>query len=311
MNLHQKLIELRKIVPYLQKNKQGFNYDYVTGTSLLGTIKAKMDELGLLLYPQIPNYEIFSERYDKLDKYGKTKQVTEITFKSIGSMVWLDSESGEKLEVPFPFFGTQDDISKAFGSALTYSERYFLLKFLNIATDKDDPDAFQQKHEDSNLPPAKPTDLEPNLAEKPKEPNLDEKLEKIGKELYLDNWVNESKNIKNISDEEKKKLIVSYTQKLDKTKNVNIDKVKEIVNSIKAIGDANYNNITLIRSHKPEPMQNEIDILLCEKLSTFMAEGDDWHKTILSIRDNNNDDKTKLKITSILVKRLEDVTPKG
>ena len=91
-----------------------------------------------------------------------------------------------------------------------------------------------------------------------------------------------------------------------------LGKVKEIVNSIKAIGDANYNNITLIRSHKPESMQNEIDILLCEKLSTFMvSENDTWHNAILSIRDNNTDDKTKLKITSILVKRLEDVTPKG
>ena len=38
------------------------------------------------------------------------------------------------------FRSQQNDISKAFGSALTYSERYLLLKSLGAPTDEDDPD---------------------------------------------------------------------------------------------------------------------------------------------------------------------------
>ena len=38
------------------------------------------------------------------------------------------------------------------GKALTYGEKYFLLKFFNIATDKDDPDSFQRKQESIQPP---------------------------------------------------------------------------------------------------------------------------------------------------------------
>lgn len=38
-----------------------------------------------------------------------------------------------------------DNAEKGIGKALTYAEKYFLLKFFNIATDKDDPDKFQEK----------------------------------------------------------------------------------------------------------------------------------------------------------------------
>ena len=52
------------------------------------------------------------------------------------------------MEVPF-FAGQQDDVSKAHGTALTYAERYFLMKFFNIPTDEDDADA-KQKQEKYN-----------------------------------------------------------------------------------------------------------------------------------------------------------------
>src|SRR5690625_1734139 len=58
--------------------------------------------------------------------------------------VWQDSANpDDKIEIPWKLYGQQDDISKAFGSGLTYSERYFLLKFFNAPTDDDDPDTRQ------------------------------------------------------------------------------------------------------------------------------------------------------------------------
>ncbi|MNP04955.1 ERF superfamily protein [compost metagenome] len=48
-----------------------------------------------------------------------------------------------------PWYSQGVDIAgeKGVGKALTYGEKYFILKFFNIPTDKDDPDTFQKKYE--------------------------------------------------------------------------------------------------------------------------------------------------------------------
>lgn len=60
---------------------------------------------------------------------------------------WIDTESGEQDVNLFGANG-QNDWEKGLGSALTYAERYFLLKFFHIATDKDDVDNEQRKKTD-------------------------------------------------------------------------------------------------------------------------------------------------------------------
>ena len=153
MNLYEKLIEVRKCVPYLKKDTQGYQYVYVSGSSVLGAIKAKMDELGVLLFPEVDKYEM--TEYSSVNKQGKT--VIDQVLKSTGFMVWKNAETPEEeIKIPWVFVGQDADISKSFGKALTYSERYFLLKFFNIATDSDDPDAFQQKNNPSQPPPPPP-----------------------------------------------------------------------------------------------------------------------------------------------------------
>ena len=83
--------------------------------------------------------------------------------------VWVNAEKpDDRIEVPWQLFGQQDDPSKAFGSALTYSERYFLLKFFSIATDDDDPDAKQNKpsnnyNQSNNSTPNKASDKQMSL----------------------------------------------------------------------------------------------------------------------------------------------------
>jgi len=52
---------------------------------------------------------------------------------------WIDCETGETDENLFGANG-QNDWEKGLGSALTYAERYFLLKYFHIPTDKDDID---------------------------------------------------------------------------------------------------------------------------------------------------------------------------
>ena len=139
MNLCEKLIEIRRDVPYLQKNKEGHNYRYVNGTTVLGSLKAKMDELSILLVPSVTEFTVSSF----LTKKEQRKEI--VNCKMV--YTWINASNPEdRMDVPFACFGSQDDISKAFGSALTYSERYFMLKFFNIPTDEVDPDAFQNKY---------------------------------------------------------------------------------------------------------------------------------------------------------------------
>src|SRR5699024_6098655 len=145
LNLHQKLVEIRKEIDAFTKDTKGFNYSYVSGSQVLSKIKNKMDELGVLLYPKTQSVEHSTYDYKQFNK--KTKNMDDKTdFVISGDLyyIWVNADNpSEKLEVEWKLFGQQDDISKAFGSALTYSERYFLLKFFNAPTDDDDPDTRQ------------------------------------------------------------------------------------------------------------------------------------------------------------------------
>lgn len=137
MNIHQKLVEIRKDIGGFTKDAQGYGYQYVSGSQVLSKIQDKMNELGVLLVPKIINQQF--EKHDYVNSKGKSA----MDFLVYGEMTytWINAENPEDfLEVPFYYTGAQDDISKAFGSGLTYSERYFIIKFFNLPTDADDPD---------------------------------------------------------------------------------------------------------------------------------------------------------------------------
>jgi hypothetical protein len=54
---------------------------------------------------------------------------------------WVNAHApDEKIQCNWEGHGL-DDAEKGIGKAYTYSEKYFLLKFFNVPTDKDDPDA--------------------------------------------------------------------------------------------------------------------------------------------------------------------------
>ncbi|AUO15634.1 ERF family protein [Clostridium taeniosporum] len=138
MNLQQKLIEIRKDVVEFTKDTKGYGYQYVSGSQAIRKIRTKMDELGVLLIPScvgLDNHETFDYTNDK----GKEK--TDFIVNGDMTYTWQNADNPEEtISVPWKYYGAQDDISKAFGSALTYSERYFILKFFQAPTDGDDPD---------------------------------------------------------------------------------------------------------------------------------------------------------------------------
>ena len=137
MNLYQKIIEVRKVANGFSKDAEGYGYDYVSGNQILNKIKDKMNEVGLILQPsaQVGEHQLFC--------YTNSKGQEKVDIQVWGNMAytWINAENPEEREVvSWAYYGQQDDISKSFGSALTYSERYFLLKYFGLPTDEDDPD---------------------------------------------------------------------------------------------------------------------------------------------------------------------------
>ena len=151
MTLIEKLFEIQKTCTYLQKNASGYQYKYVSGTDVLTPIRAKMDELGLMLIPRIVKGQ--AERGEMVADGGKTK----IQFFTQADMefTWVDvANPMDTLVVPWYGQGV-DPAEKGVGKLLTYAERYFMLKFFHIPTDQDDPDRFQEKRAQAEAKPAK------------------------------------------------------------------------------------------------------------------------------------------------------------
>lgn len=134
-----KLLELQQSVRGLLPDSTGGtgNYRYVSGAKLLGVVRPKMDELGLLLKSEI--LEVVNTRTDYTvgrDARPKAEMHTCLRMR----FTWIDTESGEREECEWAANG-QNDWDKGAGSAMTYGERYFLMKFFHIPTDEDDVDA--------------------------------------------------------------------------------------------------------------------------------------------------------------------------
>ena len=146
LNLYQKIADVKANIDGFTKDTKGYNYSYVSGSQVLHRIRNKMIEHNLLLVPYTENEEII----ETINAKGKTEHIVKLklTYK------WINADNPQEvLEVPFFAIGQQDDVSKAHGTALTYAERYFLMKFFNIPTDEDDADAKQKqdKYSTSNM----------------------------------------------------------------------------------------------------------------------------------------------------------------
>lgn len=143
--LYKKLLALQQAVVGLTKDKKGNSYDYVSGDKILGIVRPQMDKLGLLL-----TVDVLRAEYARQDYQTKNGAKSEMFCTLELKFTWIDTDSGETLSNQWASSG-MNGFDKSLGSALTYGERYFLLKFLHIATDKDDVDAPKSAEEEMNL----------------------------------------------------------------------------------------------------------------------------------------------------------------
>lgn len=143
--IYKKLLALQQAVVGLTKDKNGNSYQYISGDKILGIVRPKMDELGILL-----TIDVLEANYARQDYATKSGQKTEMFCTLRLRFTWIDTASGDTLPVEWASSG-MNGFDKGLGSALTYAERYFILKQLHIATDKDDVDAPKSAEEEMNL----------------------------------------------------------------------------------------------------------------------------------------------------------------
>jgi len=143
LNLRQKLIKIRASIEYIQKTEKGDKgVMYVDPAILLQKIRSGMADYSVNLSPNIVSCDVFdisAPTKNNKDNKGYFCKMPML-------MVWQDGDSDETIECSW--FATAKHISDpgmCMGSALTYSERYFLLKYFQIPTSKDDPEYFEQK----------------------------------------------------------------------------------------------------------------------------------------------------------------------
>ena len=144
MNIYKKLLAVQKEIKGLGKDTTSgtgsFGYKYVSGSKVLEAIKPILNDQGLILKQEIIKVE--NERIDYTTSKGTSK--SEMLYKVWQRFTWIDTEDGEK-DVNEFYAAGQNDWEKGLGSALTYAERYFLLKYFHIATDEDDIDNSERK----------------------------------------------------------------------------------------------------------------------------------------------------------------------
>jgi len=143
MNLKQKLIEIRKAIGVLQKTEQGNQgARYVDPAVILLKIRESMDKFNVLL-----SCEVIESSVTQIPA-PTNNNPNNMGFFSNSKMLytWHDVDSDETVLCDWYATGKHmQDPSMAFGGSLTYSERYFMLKFFQVPTTKDDPEFLKNK----------------------------------------------------------------------------------------------------------------------------------------------------------------------
>ena len=168
MPIHEKMLEIRRHVGPLSKDErnehQGFNY--VSSVKVLEAVREKMNELGILIFPRIGNVRI-SDRGKQI--------LTEIWV----DYKWYDTESKESIDVEWYAQGL-DIGEKGVGKALTYGEKFLVLKTFNIPTPQHDPDSLPSPRPETPKTTSRTKTASVSLADSEPEPEADStKIEKI------------------------------------------------------------------------------------------------------------------------------------
>ena len=140
-NIHQRINEAKHSMEGFIKDSKGYQYNYVSGSQVLHKLNPELYKHGINI-----TFKTSDAKYEAVNVVVKEKEKTEyIVSLNVHYTITNTDRIEEKIESTIFAIGQQDDPSKALGTALTYSERYFLMKFFGLPTDEDDADARQKR----------------------------------------------------------------------------------------------------------------------------------------------------------------------
>ena len=140
-NIHQRINEAKHSMEGFIKDSKGYQYNYVSGSQVLHKLNPELYKYGINI-----TFKTSDAKYEAVNVVVKGKEKAEyIVSLNVHYTITNTDRIEEKIESTIFAIGQQDDPSKALGTALTYSERYFLMKFFGLPTDEDDADARQKR----------------------------------------------------------------------------------------------------------------------------------------------------------------------
>lgn len=180
-NLYQKLVQVRRSVKYIQKNTQGYQFQYANEGSLLAAIRDEMDNQNVFL-----EMEMISLDACKCTTISDKKGLQEIEgLRAVFEFIWTDADNpADTIRKRLTVQHAESSI-KTVGCLMTYANRYFLYKFFCVPTDKMDPDAFENNLDkiiDSNEHISPQTESSGEETEQDNK-NKERTLEKINEEF--------------------------------------------------------------------------------------------------------------------------------
>lgn len=243
-NLLKKLSNVRKATGFIKKEKVGSNLSYkaVSADMALSEVRPLIDKEDLFLSTQIINEKLQIET--KTNDYGKTTTNFITSLELI--YTWYDVDSGESLDIPWKCTAQNTDPAKSNGSALTYAEKYFLLKYFNIISSENiklDPDAYSdteaiKEHDIKPKPEYKKPipETKPEVKEQPKTEQKPEVKKPI-------NWI--TADGKKTVPEEKLQNMVATSFNNVLTQPLKVDEKQKQLKELKEKYEGGFQGLTL------------------------------------------------------------------
>ena len=176
MTLHQKILKIADMAGVLQKSKSGYSYKYVPEEDIQAKVTAGLQKYGVMLYDSIVpgTLNVTPYTYEKYDpKIKANKPVNEVIVSADMTYTWVNAEKPEeRVETTWAFVGQMEDAAQAMGAGLTYANRYYLMKQLQLATTESDPDNYRSKQKEAE-------DYEETEAAKEAAKKLGEKVKEV------------------------------------------------------------------------------------------------------------------------------------
>ncbi|HDP2891411.1 TPA: ERF family protein [Staphylococcus aureus] len=141
LNLYQRINKAKHSMEGFVKDAKGYQYSYVSGSQVLHKLNPELYKNGINI-----TFKTAEPHFEQVTVIVKGKEKVEFLVSlNVHYTITNVDNPEEKIESSIFAIGQQDDPSKALGTALTYSEHYFLMKFFGLPTDEDDADAKQKK----------------------------------------------------------------------------------------------------------------------------------------------------------------------